>query len=67
MVFSHVPLHNLYVMGFAYLAHPHRHRPNENRLAIFRDPYQMVLDVILGVTRRPILFRHTDVLPEGVA
>jgi hypothetical protein len=69
MVFPHIPLHNLYVPGLAYLsrqfAHPHRHRPDENRFAILRDPFQTVLDVVFGVTGRPVLL-YTDILPEGV-
>jgi hypothetical protein len=41
-------------------------RTTENRFAVFRDPYQMVFDVVLGMTGRSLPL-HMDVLPQGVA
>ena len=70
VVLAYMPFHYLYVIRLTDLphqfAHPHRHRSGENRLAVFGDPYQMVLDVVLGVTGRPVPL-HTNLLPQGVA
>ena len=62
MVFRNVTLDNLNIHAFADLSdqapQPLRYIPHENRLAIFRDPYQMVLDVVDRVRRLAIILHN---------
>jgi len=50
VVLGNMPLDDLNIHRFADLSdqfpQPSSHSSDEHRLAIFRDPYQMVLDVI---------------------
>ena len=73
MVFGDVTLENLDIHTFADLSdqipQPLRCIANQNRLAIFRDPYQMVLDVIDRVGGLAIILHNIASLlkfsPEG--
>ena len=68
MVFAHMSFHYLNVIRPTDLshqfAHPRPYRPTQHRPAVFRDPHQVILQIVFRVTRRPV-YLHTDVLPKG--
>ncbi len=45
------------------VAHPEGHRPDENRLAVLRDPDEVDLEVIFAVRPTPVAW-HATILPH---
>ena len=71
MVFGNVTLENLNIHTFADLSdqipQPLRCIANQNRLAIFRDPNKVVLDVIYYVGNLAVIFNNTlSLLRRGI-
>ena len=72
MVLGYLPLNDFDISSFAYLSYQITRSlgdfASQNWLAVFRDPYDMVLDVIDGMARLPIMFHTASILkssPEG--
>ena len=68
----YMPFDDLQIVTLAYLpdetSQPNRYVSTQYRLAIFCDPYDVVLDVINGMARFPIIFHTASILkssPKG--
>ncbi len=67
-----MPFHDLHIVALAYLSEEipqsNRYVNMQYRLAVFRDPYNVVFDVVHGMARFTIMFHTASILkslPKG--
>jgi len=72
MIFRHMPLDDLHIVTLAYLpdeiSQPNRNVSTQYWLAVFRDPHDVILDVVNGMARFSIIFHTASILkssPKG--